>query len=203
MAWKTSIPWFGAVATFAAGYVWVRTRRGRRAASPHGSQSAPLLSELDEITEEDLMPVELDLEELARDDALKALAPPPNGSAVEDELDDPSTWVDVDLDESGDRVMTVESAEHQRPGDEPYDAVDAEDVGTTWLRRATQAEPLEGSDPDDIWGTQVIIPELDASGREAAPPDSLEAPPTGELSPTEQDLARRAAAEAQRLRSRR
>jgi hypothetical protein len=142
--------------------------------------------------------------------------------------------------------MTVDSAEHLRPGDEPYDAVDAEDVGTAWLRRATQSEPLEESDPNDIWGTQVIIPELDASGREAAygrdqegtplapyagthdedvaaelpvgtldesgnaelhapvlPPDAFGAPPTGALSPTNEELARRAAAEASRLRSRR
>ncbi len=213
MAWKTSIPWFGAVATFAAGYVWVRTMRGRRAASPHASQSAPLLTELDEITEEDLLPVELDLEELAREDALNALAPSLDGRAADDELDDPATWEDVDVDDSGDHVVTVESAEHLRPGDEPYDAVDAEDVGSAWLRRATQSEPLEESDPNDIWGSHLITPELpvgtlDESGNaELHPPvttpDAFDAPPTGELSPTAREIARRAAAAAQRDRSRR
>jgi hypothetical protein len=260
MAWKTTIPWFGAVATFAAGYVWVRWARGQRGASPHGSQSATLLSELDEIAEDDLLPIEVDLEDLAREDALRALeaqmlearAPEPSSPPEvpeewhEVELD-PSDWEDSELTGPSSGMKTADSTEQLHPGDEPYDAVDAEDMGTAWLRRATQMEPFEESDPNDVWGTQVIEPpELDASRREAAygrdregtslapnagtheddvaaelpvgtlddsgnaelhapvnPPDAFDAPPTGSLSPTEQEILRRAAAEVQRLRSRR
>jgi hypothetical protein len=245
MAWKSSVPWFGAVATLAAGYVWARWARGQRAGSPRGSQLAPLvleLDELDEITEEDLLPVAL--ERMARDDARRALETSQEGDDLEL---DPPQWDDPDLDDLADRITTVESTEQMRPSDEPYDAVDAEDVGSAWLRRATQMEPLEEADPNDVWGTQVLTPpELDGSRREASygrdregaplaphagtheddvaaelpvgtlddsgnaelhapvnPPDGFDAPPTGELSVTDEEMARRAAAEAERLRSRR
>jgi hypothetical protein len=247
MAWKTTVPWFGTVATLAAGYAWVRWVRTGRGASPHGSQSASLVRELDEIADDDLLPDDLDLEldDLARDDALKALEPSEDGRDFEL---DPEEWIEPEQAEPESRLRTADSTEHVRLGDEPYDAVDAEDVGTAWLRRATQsAEPREESDPNDSWGTQLIEPpELDASRREAAygrdregaplapyagthdddiaaelpvgtlddsgnaelhapvnPPDAFDAPPTGSLSPTEEEIARRTAAEAERLRTRR
>ena len=135
---------------------------------------------------------------------------------------------------------TVGALELPTAQDEPYDAMDAEDVGAAWLLRATQATPpvgwnaadvLEGSghviEPnfdtsdglrsEDAFGSdqegapladhagtreddiaaELPVGTLDREGNaelrnDANPPDALDAPPTGQLSLTAEELARRA-----------
>jgi hypothetical protein len=126
--------------------------------------------------------------------------------------------------------------------------MDAEDVGTEWLTRATEAAPLEGRDPVDLLdGTNIEdavievevdlddlddeseygadqsgeplaryagtrdediaarlpVGRVDANGNvelhaPVLPRDALGAPPTGELSSSEEELARRAASDTAR-----
>jgi hypothetical protein len=55
------------------------------------------------------------------------------------DLDTASEPEDID----GERMETVHTHEHPRLSDEPYDALDADDLGTEWLFRATESSPPE------------------------------------------------------------
>ena len=65
--------------------------------------------------------------------------------------------IDVDIDQL-EMNATVGPNAHAVPADEPYDALDAEDVGTAFLRRATQVEPSEDLDVNEaLEGTHAVI----------------------------------------------
>jgi hypothetical protein len=156
---------------------------------------------------------------------------------VDDDIADDDLDIEIEEVDFGETVGALELPTAQ---DEPYDAVDAEDVGTAWLLRATQTTPPVGWNAHDVLegGGHIIEPSYGASddlGSErgygsdqegapladhagvreddvaaelpvgtvdragnmglrnnANPPDALDAPPTGQLSPTAEELARRA-----------
>ncbi|HTQ04236.1 MAG TPA: hypothetical protein VMI54_10275 [Polyangiaceae bacterium] len=182
---------------------------------------------------------DVNLEDRARDDALHDL-----GGLENDEVDfDADTERQPANLDALDVNTTVGPSEHVIAGDEPYDALDAEDVGTAWLRRATQSDPAEmeepneslegmhevsagdpsmfGADHEDGFGSDQVgeafaphagtrdddvAAELPVGTQDAAgnvelhapinPPDAFGAPPTGALSPTDEEIARRHAAHA-------
>jgi hypothetical protein len=182
---------------------------------------------------------DVNLDAIAREDALNDMG------VLDEEGDfDADTKVDpIDVDAEFDAFATVGPNEHAVPAEEQYDALDAEDVGTAWLRRATASdlreepdvtEALEGTheviegDPsaldlarEDAYGVdqpgeplapyagthdadiamEIPVGTLDYAGNAELhvplnPPDALEAPPTGTLSPTEEEMTRRDAAHA-------
>ena len=182
---------------------------------------------------------DVNLDAAARADALHDMAED-DGDA---DFDADTVREPVDIDGSNEVSATVGPHDHVVPADEPYDALDAEDVGAAWLRRATQAEPgedldlneaLEGMheitdgditlaelDREDAYGSdqtgealaphagthdadvaaELPVGTLDSAGNVELhaplnPPDALEAPPTSALSPTDEEMARRAAAHA-------
>jgi hypothetical protein len=89
----------------------------------------------------------------AQDDALRA---------VEDDIffsleeigDDPE---DI---ESAESAESVHPATHPKPADEPYDALDAEDIGRQWLLRATEASPPDEAPPEEsLEGLRGVPPQ--------------------------------------------
>ena len=239
-----------------AGLVWAGrslvtrlTQRGRSAVEPPaGTQAAEAGWEgeaLDDIAQRDSLhdmrdgqAVDLDggarLDAIAREDALHDMG---EDDSDDFDLDTRAEPEDIDV-RDFEAAETVGPLELPTAMDEPYDAVDAEDVGTAWLLRATQATPpvgwnahevleggghvieaptdgagrsedafgadQEGAQLSDHAGTheddlaaELPVGTFDAAGnaelRDAVnPPDALGAPPTGQLSPTAEELARRA-----------
>jgi len=171
------------------------------------------------------------LDDIARLDALHDM----NQRAAEDfDFDtraDPEEVAEVE------RGRTVDALEHPVLPEEPYDALDAEDLGTEWLLRATETSGPSGPAPSELLdGGHVIdvsldgeldaresnygsdqegaplapyagthdedvaaelpVGDVDAQGNTelhtpANPPDALNAPPTGELAVSEEELIRR------------
>lgn len=243
-----------------AGLVWAGrslvtrlTQRGRPAAEPpapattQGAEAGWEGEALDDIAQRDSLhdmrdgqALDLDggerLDAIAREDALHDMG---ESDADDFDLDTAAEPEDLDIREL-DAAETVGALELPTAQDEPYDAVDAEDVGTAWLLRATQATPPVGWSAEDVLegNGHVIEPRFDESDderRESAygtdqegapladhagtheddlaaelpvgtqdaagnvelrndpnPPDALGAPPTGQLSLTAEELARRA-----------
>lgn len=191
------------------GLVWVGRLFRRRAA------------ELDEVRPEakPLLPAEVPAEMLDVDSSLDFDAVLEDESESTDAFDTGPTYnIDVDV------------------VDEPYDALDAEDVGTEWLLRATQTTMPVRKEPDEFRGgipieaseeathaeneagfgsdqhgaplapragtheadvaAELPVGNVDAEGNTELhapvnPPDAFRAPPTGELSVSERELAAR------------
>jgi hypothetical protein len=243
MAWKATIPLVGGGAAMAAGFLWARHAMGPRGPLPQASRLASSKRKAEPAGLPDInLDPDVNLDAIALSDALHDMG----------ELND-----DVDFDADTKRTpmavepteeieMTVGPNEHAVPGDEPYDALDAEDVGTAWLRRATGSEPTEapdataaldgmhevteeseldielleleregpygadqageplapyaGTHESDI-AAELPVGTFDAAGNAELrvaqnPPDALEAPATGALSTTEEEITRRDAAHA-------
>jgi hypothetical protein len=188
-------------------------------------ESAPATDAMDRGWEADA------LDDIARLDALHDM----NQRSAEDfDFDtraDPEEVAEVE------RGRTVDALEHAVLPDEPYDALDAEDLGTAWLFRATETSGPSGPAPNELLdGGHVIeapveserdtressygsdqegaplspyagthdedvaaelpVGTVDGEGNTelhspANPPDALDAPPTGELAVSEEELARR------------
>ena len=225
----------------AAGFLWARRSAGSRGALPRPARKATGRPRTDPSHLRDInLDPDVNLDAIARRDALHDM-----GNLREDvDFDVDTKRQPVNVDPSiFDVDATVGPDEHAVPAEEPYDALDAEDVGTAWLRRATQSETTEEQDATEaLEGTHEVIEgdpvelELmreerfgsDQFGEELAPnagthdadiaaelpvgtfdaagnvelhapqnpPDALEAPPTGALSPTDEEMARRDAAHA-------
>jgi len=241
MALKGMVPWVGGGAAMAVGLVWAQRALNWRGALPRRSKAvAPELPDIN-------LDPDVNLADRARDDALHDMGGlDDNGVDFDaDTQRQPASIDDLDV------TPTVGPLEHMVQGDEQYDAMDAEDVGTAWLRRATQSEPAEVVEPSDsLEGTMQVIDgdsalfdsdredgfgsdqegetlasnagtheddvaaELPVGTQDAAgnvelhapvnPPDGLDAPPTGALSTTIEEITRRhAALEADQRHSRR
>lgn len=238
MAWKSTIPWVGGGAAFAVGFLWARRTKGPRGALPRLSPDVALepTSAAGSLQDINLDP-DVNLDEIARRDALHDMGD--LNDDVDFDVDTKRRPVNVDM--ASDVNTTVGPSEHAVSPDEGYDALDAEDVGAAWLRRATETESSEEPDVmDALEGTHEVIegdPSLLDLAREEPygadqlgaplapyagthdvdiatelpvgtldeagnaefhvalnPPDALEAPPTGTLSPTDEEMARRDAA---------
>jgi phenylpropionate dioxygenase-like ring-hydroxylating dioxygenase large terminal subunit len=168
----------GAAATF--GFVWLsRTSRARRLPqppTPREHQPTP--------------------DEAARRDALHDLEG--NGEGLPDlALDDAADLEPIDV-----RSLDEEPLAGDEPvaGDEHYDAIDPEEMGTEWLRRATESpEPASSPKPflDERADVAAELPvgTIDWEGNtELHQPKPSEKPGT-ELSPNEAELAQRGATE--------
>ncbi len=241
MAWKATIPLVGGGAAVAAGFLWARHVIGPRGPLPQASRRA---SSKHKSKPADLADINLDpdvnLDAMARSDALHDMGDLNDG--VDFDADTKRAPMAVEPPEEVE--MTVGPNEHAVPGDEPYDALDTEDVGTAWLRRATQSEtteepdaiealdgmhevteeseaelsdlererpygadqtgeplaPYAGTHDADI-AAELPVGTFDAAGNAELrvapnPPDALEAPATGALSTTEEEITRRDAAHA-------
>ena len=243
----------GGGAAMAAGFLWARHVIGPRGPLPQASRHASGKRKADPAGLPDInLDPDVNLDAIAHRDALHDM-----GGLNDDD--------DADFDADTKRApMTVEPAEevamtagpneHAVPNDEPYDALDAEDVGTAWLRRATGSEtteepdatealdgmheiseeseldielldlereqrfgadqpgeplaPYAGTHDADV-AAELPVGTFDAAGNAELrvapnPPDALEAPATGALSTTEEEITRRDAAHAlDQLRTRR
>jgi hypothetical protein len=255
MAWKSTIPWLSSGAVVALGYLWARRTPGSRAGLPQLSRDAARRGHAGELRDINLDP-DVNLDAIAHADAVHDMgrlddnadfdADTKVGLASErdpSERDPLDLELDFDVDVDLEMDATVGPNDHATLADEPYDALDAEDVGTAFLRRATQVEPSEdmdvgealegtheivegdpalmdlaresdygtnrtgaslmpyaGTHEEDV-ATELPVGTLDSSGNAEFhaplnPPDAFGAPPTGTLSPTEQEMARRDAAHA-------
>jgi hypothetical protein len=182
MAWKSMSPLITGSAALAlgVGFVWLKRSFGRksepalRAFEVHTLR--PGRFEPGAFAPEPMLDGEA-LEQAARIDALHDLG------GDEDELDDGEAELDavaeddeLDLDTARDpqdidgAALTemTRPAAHAQFAEEPYDALDAEDVGTEWLLRATQAEHVERpSTSEPFQGGHVFDPALGEGDRES------------------------------------
>jgi hypothetical protein len=161
---------FGAAAT--AGFVWVsRWSRARRRLSTL-APSAP----------KEYLPTS---DDVARSDALHDLE-------SEGDLSESFDAEGVDV-----RSLDDEPLAGDEPvlGDEHYDAIDPEDIGTEWLRRATEAEPV-GKPRSFSEEFADVAPELpvgviDSEGNTELHQPKREQPSRAEMSPNEAELVQR------------
>jgi hypothetical protein len=169
----------GAAATF--GFVWLsRSSRARRHLAPP-------------TTESERAPTP---DEIARADALHDL----EGSGedpAELGLDEPADLEPMDV-----RSLDQEPLAGDEPvaGEEHYDAVDPEEIGTEFLRRATESTELP-SNPNPFLderadlAAELPVGNIDSDGNtELHQPEPAERPAT-ELSPNDAELAQRGAEE--------
>jgi hypothetical protein len=132
----------------------------------------------------------LDADEVAHDDALRDLEH--DGVNVELELVDAEELEPVELRSLDEEIPT---------GDDHYDAVDPEDLGTEWLRRATEAPPvtpLEAEPPVVAFGDtaqEVPVGSIDPEGNAELHPAEKRSKGPVDLPPNDDELAKRAAAD--------
>jgi hypothetical protein len=167
---------FGAAAT--AGFVWLSRSFGsrRRLSTPEPSAPHDKLATPDDV---------------ARADALRDLRS--DGDLSESSGEEP---IDV-------RSLDEEPLAGDEPvlGDEHYDAIDPEDIGTEWLRRATEApEPASNPQPfseefADV-AAELPVGSIDSEGNTELHLPARDRAPGTELSPNETELAQRGATEA-------
>ncbi len=167
MAWKSTIPWLSSGAVVALGYLWARRTPGSRGGLPQLSRDAARGGQKSELRDINFDP-DVNLDAIAHADAVHDMGrlddnadfdAHTRGEALDRrDLDlDLDFDVDVDVDQL-EMNATVGPNDHTVPADEPYDALDAEDVGTAFLRRATQVEPSEDLDVNEaLEGTHEII----------------------------------------------
>jgi len=223
---------FASVGTLAGGatvlgLVWasrvIRSRVQNAKAPSRGFTEETATGELDRGWEADA------LDDVERSEAKREARVSPPGDIDFDLYDEPDGIDALDL------AATYE-LERVDVADEPYDALDAEDVGTEWLLRATQTSAPERTDPSELYRIDAVetsvpgeegpnsaafgsdqqgeplaeyagthdadvaaelpVGNVDAQGNielhtPPNPPDAFQAPPTGELSVSERELAAR------------
>jgi hypothetical protein len=179
--WKLSALSVAVGAAATVGFVWLSrgARSRRRSALPATPSEHPPTSD-----------------EVARADALHDL----EGSG--EDLPELGLVQSVEVEEVDVRSLDEEPLAGDEPvlGDEHYDAMDPEEMGSEWLRRATEsAEPPSTQSPfaeerTDV-ATELPVGSIDWDGHtELHQPDSPEKPAT-DLSPNDAELAQRKATE--------
>jgi hypothetical protein len=132
----------------------------------------------------------LDADEVAHDDALRDLER--DGENVEFEFVDAEALEPTEL-----RSLDEETPK----GDDHYDAVDPEDMGTEWLRRATEAPPIsppEAQSPVEVSGDtaqEIPVGSIDPEGNTELHPAEKRSSAAIDLPPNDDELAKRASAE--------
>lgn len=227
----------------AAGFLWARHIISPRGPLPRASRDASSKRKIEAGGLPDInLDPDVNLDAIARSDALHDMG----GLSEDVDFDADTKRAPMAVEPAEEVEMTVGPSEHTVPGDEPYDALDAEDVGTAWLRRATESEtteepdalealdgmhevteetelelelfelereqpfgadqtgeplaPYAGTHDADV-AAELPVGTLDAAGNAELrvapnPPDALEAPATGALATTEEEITRRDAAHA-------
>ena len=195
-----------------AGLVWAGrslvtklTQRARGAAGAADAAPAPVAEAgwegeaLDDIAQRDSLhdmreghaidlDARADLDAIARHDAYHDMG---EDEADDFEVDTQADPEDVDVQDL-DAAETVGALELPSAADESYDAVDAEDVGTAWLLRATQATPPVGWNAQDVLegNGHIIEPRYDESDdlrRESAYGSDQEGAPLADHAGTRED----------------
>lgn len=178
MAWKSSIPLIASGVAAVGALVWLgqpvlrkllQRQAGVRGGTwpPREAWDTPIPAEIPAARFSPLT----DDPARAQDDALRA---------VEDDLffslddlgDDPEGI------ESPESAESVHAASHPKPADEPYDALDAEDIGRQWLLRATEASPADEAPPEEaLEGLRGVTPRQPFENPEAQDQDPEEVDP--------------------------
>jgi hypothetical protein len=145
MHWKRSATVLASGAAASFGLVWL-TRMLRRAPVEREEWDSPPEDkgrEPGELPKAALaFPDDVEDDFVAAEDARHDIGEEPLDLDTADEPED------VDVAEG---METVHAHEHPRVADEPYDALDADDLGTEWLFRATEASPPERPlTPDEL-----------------------------------------------------
>jgi hypothetical protein len=174
--WKLAILPFTLAAGATLGFVWLARTRSRLARTRPRLAREPL-------------PV-FDADEVAHDDALR-------------DLEHDGENVELDFVDSEELEPTeFRSLDQETPtGDEQYDAVDPEDMGTEWLRRATEAppiSPLEAEPPVVASGDtaqEIPVGSIDPEGNAELHPAEKRSKEPVDLPPNDDELAKRAAAD--------
>ena len=174
--WKMAILPFALAAGATFGFVWLGRTRSRLARTRSRLGRAPLAL--------------LDADEVAHDDALRDLER--DGENVELEF--------VDAEEL--EPTELRSLDEETPkGDDQYDAVDPEEMGSEWLRRATEAPPIarpEVEPPVVASGDtaeEIPVGSIDPEGNAELHPAEKRSTGPLDLSPNDDELAKRAAAD--------
>jgi hypothetical protein len=128
-----------------------------------------------------------DADEAAHDDAIRDLEH--DGENVELEF--------ADVEELG--PTELRSLDEEKPtGDDQYDAVDPEDMGTEWLRRATEAPQIsqpEAGPPVAASGDmaqEIPVGSIDSEGNAELHPAEKRSKEAIDLPPNDDELAKRA-----------
>jgi hypothetical protein len=170
--WKISALSIAAGAAATFGFVWLTRTRAKRMLLPAPAERFGV-----------------DLDEAARADALHDVG---DHDALED--------IEVEPDDV-EPVRTGPFDEERFSLDEPYDAVDPEDIGTEYLRRATEAPPIhpeeQFKEDETVADASVELPvgSVDADGNTELHQPDRPSNASVELSPNEEELAQRAATE--------
>jgi hypothetical protein len=143
MHWKrsASVLASGAAATF--GLVWLMGLVRRKPVEREEWDSPPKEPEPRELPKAALtFPDDVEEDLVAAEDARHDIGEEPL------DLDTANEPEDID---AAERMETVHTHEHPHLADEPYDALDADDLGTEWLFRATETAPSERTlTPDEL-----------------------------------------------------
>jgi hypothetical protein len=143
MVWKHSVPWLASGAAATVGFVWLSRLLRRKSAEREAWDSPPvdalsageLSTPRPELPKSGLtLPDDVEEELAAQDDARRDIGEEPL------DLDTANDPENIEL---SDEAVTVQPQEHLVAAEESYDAVDADDLGTEWLFRATESHPAE------------------------------------------------------------
>jgi hypothetical protein len=143
-----------------AGLIWARKallQRGLKRQAAPGAGGTPMQGREDQGDEAAMVEALRDIRDLRQ------------RRQEQDEAEEPQIEPE-DIDEL-ELAADVGYLDRSAPPDEPYDAVDAEDVGTEWLQRATQTTAASRQDPSELLeGTHGI--ESDAFVDEPGPSEA-------------------------------
>lgn len=135
--WKRSVSWLASGAAATVGLVWLTRLFRRKSAEREAWDSPPVdaTAHGGEIPKSALtFPDDVEEELVAAEDARHDIGDP----ALDLEAEDQSEEL-----EAPDSAETVHAQERTVPIDEPYDALDSDELGTEWLFRATESHPTE------------------------------------------------------------
>jgi hypothetical protein len=142
MVWKHSASWLASGAAATVGFVWLSRFFRRRSAEREAWDSPPM--DAQSAGERPNTASELPKSALTfPDDVEEEVAAQDARHDIGEEPLDLDTANDPESIEIPDDAVTVQPQELPIAQEEPYDALDADDLGTEWLFRATESHPAE------------------------------------------------------------
>jgi hypothetical protein len=139
MVWKHSVSWLASGAAATVGFVWLSRLFRQRAAEREAWDSPPVDVQQDPPPE--LPKAALTFPDDVLEDEVVAARDARHDIGEEPlDLDTADEPEDIEI---SDDAATVHAQEHPIAPEEPYDALDADDLGTEWLFRATESHPAE------------------------------------------------------------
>jgi hypothetical protein len=136
MVWKQSVSWLASGAAATVGFVWLSRLLRQRSAEREAWDSPPV--DVEKSLPHAQPKAALTVPDDAEDEISAARDARHDIGEESLDLDTANDPEDVEI---SDEAVTVQAQEHLISPEEPYDALDSDDLGTEWLFRATQSHP--------------------------------------------------------------